>query len=1227
MTSPIGTVSFIGYSPDAADGIIIQVLEPVLAGSVITITAGEAVEGDKAATWTWAADRDVPAGTTLTVKGLAAGEAPATEQDDDTTATEGATRTALGSSTAPSLLGEPIDNNFIDPSIESVLTEGSAVPLSRITAISDTGSADVSPSARTFVSDVDASSASSSSQEQTDTSEADDGNQPAVESSDESTPGSNEPSDAGNEPAFSGAPSFSDADDSLTNETLLLAGVAMLGGNDTLINSGTIIGTDGVAIDMGAGNDTVTLLEGSQTFGEIRLGTGDDRLTATDVQQDLSVDAGDGNDIVLAGAGDDLVRGGEGDDQLDGGEGDDALQGGNGNDRLIGGLGDDFLLGGAGNDTLIGGAGNDLLDGGDGIDTADYTSDTDGVTVDLGTGQGRGDGIGRDTLTGVENVIGGSGDDVLTGNELANLLDGGAGKDRIVAGAGDTVRGGDGDDVIEVRAGAGAAASVDGGADRDTVRLTGTGTGALGAVTSVESLVVEGGSWSVAASGSYESIAVQSGAAITSGLIVDNDDRVSIEAGGTVASTTAVTWAGGGNAIVNNAGTIQGTTRALDNTTGSSGTLEFNNLAGGVISGPITPSKAAAATASVTLNNSGLIESSTAGRVIDFRTFDNSGGRVTINNLAGGTIRNVGTGPDSADVIRPGQNGTVNNWGLITSAAGLAGGGDLIDFQSDAGGKVNNYAGGVLEGAKHAVTGDKAVAVYNEGTMIGRNGSAVNIDNGGTEAERVFITNKGTMEGRSAELADSDGDAVDVDGLATISNDGRIAGLGAEGYHDGEPNVSEGIAIGGGTIINNAGAEIYGYGRAIQVDNSSNSTALGTTLIVNSGLIQGDGRGPEGVSSADAARFDLRGNEAINLLGNLDDEIINNSSGRIVGGVAMGGGNDRLSNSGRITAIAGSAIDMGAGDDVVTLYIGSVVDGEIHLGSGNDRLTMNSYLGAVTVDAGDGNDDITTSDGNDVIEGGAGNDSIFAAAGDDTIFAGDGDDLILADLGNDVIDGGAGYDTLFLAQATGPISVDFAAGIVSAAGIGTDRFSNIENLLFGAGGDTVTGGNGDDSFDGGDGDDTLNGGAGDDSLVGSAGLDTLNGGSGDDLLDGGEDADILSGGSGDDTLYGKAGDDVLKGGSGDDWIEGGAGDDLLTGGSGTDTFHFATGFGRDEITDFGASDDDVISFDGLFTDFTAAMASAAQVGDDVVFTVDGQTSLTLAHTQLASLAADDFRFA
>ncbi len=60
-----------------------------------------------------------------------------------------------------------------------------------------------------------------------------------------------------------------------------------------------------------------------------------------------------------------------------------------------------------------------------------YASTTLGVTVALAdnntAGTATGGGIGTDTLYGIENVTGGSGNDVLTGNAAAKQLDGAAG--------------------------------------------------------------------------------------------------------------------------------------------------------------------------------------------------------------------------------------------------------------------------------------------------------------------------------------------------------------------------------------------------------------------------------------------------------------------------------------------------------------------------------------------------------------------------------------------------------------------------------------------------------------------------------------------------------------------------------------------------------------------------------------------------------------------------------
>ncbi len=68
----------------------------------------------------------------------------------------------------------------------------------------------------------------------------------------------------------------------------------------------------------------------------------------------------------------------------------------------------------------------------------------------------------------------------------------------------------------------------------------------------------------------------------------------------------------------------------------------------------------------------------------------------------------------------------------------------------------------------------------------------------------------------------------------------------------------------------------------------------------------------------------------------------------------MGGGNDTLTNSGTMTATGGSAIDMGAGDDIVVLRGASHVTGAILLGDGNDVFRGSSA--DETVDGGDGND-------------------------------------------------------------------------------------------------------------------------------------------------------------------------------------------------------------------------------------------------------------------------------
>ncbi|HEX8480545.1 MAG TPA: cadherin domain-containing protein [Allosphingosinicella sp.] len=138
---------------------------------------------------------------------------------------------------------------------------------------------------------------------------------------------------------------------------------------------------------------------------------------------------GDGVDILNGDHRGDWMTSGAGDDELDGAGGADILNGGGGNDRIDGGDGNDVLYGGAGQDRIAGGLGADVISGGAGTDTASYAQSSGGVTARL-SGSATNDGEAQgDTYAGIENLTGGGGDDRLGGDELDNVLEGGAGAD------------------------------------------------------------------------------------------------------------------------------------------------------------------------------------------------------------------------------------------------------------------------------------------------------------------------------------------------------------------------------------------------------------------------------------------------------------------------------------------------------------------------------------------------------------------------------------------------------------------------------------------------------------------------------------------------------------------------------------------------------------------------------------------------------------------------------
>lgn len=103
---------------------------------------------------------------------------------------------------------------------------------------------------------------------------------------------------------------------------------------------------------------------------------------------------------------------------------------------LIGNSGLNTLSGGAGNDVLIGGAGADKLDGGANTDTASYAGASAGVVANLTTASANTGDAKGDIYVSIENLIGSSYNDTLTGDTGINTLYGGAGADKLVGGAG-----------------------------------------------------------------------------------------------------------------------------------------------------------------------------------------------------------------------------------------------------------------------------------------------------------------------------------------------------------------------------------------------------------------------------------------------------------------------------------------------------------------------------------------------------------------------------------------------------------------------------------------------------------------------------------------------------------------------------------------------------------------------------------------------------------------------
>lgn len=199
------------------------------------------------------------------------------------------------------------------------------------------------------------------------------------------------------------------------------------GGSDALFGG---LGDDTYLVE---GNDTVSERAGEGTDEVIYRGSGGTTLRPN--VENLTLAAGVGALSATGNGVANLVIGNGSRNLLDAGDGNDTLLGGAGDDTLLGGAGDDLLDGERGADMMLGGAGNDTYrvdhvrdaigeSAGGGIDTVismlrDFTLPANVENLVLG-GTGRQHGSGNDLAN------------TINGNVAANILSGGGGADRFV---------------------------------------------------------------------------------------------------------------------------------------------------------------------------------------------------------------------------------------------------------------------------------------------------------------------------------------------------------------------------------------------------------------------------------------------------------------------------------------------------------------------------------------------------------------------------------------------------------------------------------------------------------------------------------------------------------------------------------------------------------------------------------------------------------------------------
>lgn len=228
-------------------------------------------------------------------------------------------------------------------------------------------------------------------------------------------------------------------------------------GNDTYVfGIATAAEVDTVIEATAAGIDT---LHFGALKTAVKLNLGNANIQQVHANRRLKLNSGVSIENAIGGSGNDNLTGNSRGNQLTGNGGGDRLTGNAGNDQLTGNAGNDVLVGGTGNDTYFFGVASRLESdtvteaANAGIDTLNFASLKTAVNLNLASNTSllihRNRNLKLNSGSTFENVVGGSGSDLLRGNSLANTLNGNNGHDILIGNAGkDRLRGGAGRDIL-----------------------------------------------------------------------------------------------------------------------------------------------------------------------------------------------------------------------------------------------------------------------------------------------------------------------------------------------------------------------------------------------------------------------------------------------------------------------------------------------------------------------------------------------------------------------------------------------------------------------------------------------------------------------------------------------------------------------------------------------------------------------------------------------------------